>query len=287
MNLRFAYVILIPLFFLGTLDAQEEVAWNSNVYRTSSLLMEGGYEFKLFNNIYTQTSYAGTSELLTRDTYFSAFMQMLYGYNDKLDIGLDLVYKSNVLQDQADSSPLNSLRFDRSSVARINSSGDSIRDGYNKALITKSDAGLSHIGPKVKFNPIKKFPNLTIQQTVYIPIQQTLDPTTVSFTQLFYDKPLGPKSQLFIELSSWTRINETVEPDVFFKVFGSYFPNRKFTIYGMVNIPREVGAGVKYYIVPNFEVEFLYTYFLPIEKFVGFTHPSTLNFGIRYTRRNS
>ena len=40
--------------------------------------------------------------------------------------------------------------------------------------------------------------------------------------------------------------------------------------------------GRKFFILPNVELEFLYTYYLPAERFMQDRRAMTFNFGIRY-----
>lgn len=49
------------------------------------------------------------------------------------------------------------------------------------------------------------------------------------------------------------------------------------------NLPYEVGAGLKLFVLPKLELELLYTKWLPIEAIVGDKKPATFNLGIRYT----
>ncbi len=252
-------------------------------YRASFLLPKKGVEVKLFNAIYTQGNFDGFSELNSRSTYMSSFAQFLIGVNSRINVGFDAVYKSNLVNDRASSSPLGVLKFEKYSEIQKLDNGENFANADGDVLETRGDHGLSHLGPKIKFSPIKKWPNVSLQQTMYIPIKKSVDGQTISFTQLFFDKMLGRKSQLFSEISLWTPVAPNFDVSSFFKVFISYFPTPKWTLYGTTTIPKEYGVGVKRYITPQFEMEFLYTYYLPVDKWVGFTRPYTLNLGFRYT----
>ncbi len=272
-------------------------------FRASALLNRNAVELKIFNSMYTEKRFDGFEKFNSRSTYFSSYIQFLYGWSNKINIGADIVIKSNVVNDLASSFALEALNFNNFNTFKtidcsdtdINISPfskckdnsmqrfDTLRQADGQVIQTKSTAGLAHIGPKIKFNPVKKWVNLSLQQTFYIPIKKSVDGQFVSFTQLFYDKSIKDHSQLFIEASLWTPITPEFKINPFLKVFYSYFPTNKWTIYAMTSIPTEVGAGTKYFITPNIELEFLYTYYLPIDYFLGDKRPMTFNIGFRYS----
>ena len=259
-------------------------------------------ELKVFNSMYTEKRYDGFDSFNSRSTYFSSYIQFLYGANNNLNLGADLVIKSNVVNDFANAIPLEVLNFSNQNIYQTidcNDTGinispfskckengmhrfDTLRMADGQVLQTQHSAGLAHIGPKIKFNPIKKWNNLSLQQTLYIPIQKNVDGQLISFTQLFYDKPIKDHSQFFVEASLWTPVSPDFRIDPFLKLFYSYFPTNKWTIYAMTSVPLEIGAGTKYFITPNLELEFLYTYYLPIDYFLEGKRPMTFNIGFRY-----
>ena len=271
-------------------------------YRASALIQKNKIELKVFNSMYTERKFDGFEKLNSRSTYFSSFFQFLYGLNSNFNIGGDIVIKSNVVNDLRNSFPLEALNFrnhntfqsiecadpshNLSPLSICKDNGmhlfDTLRMADGQVLETRSSAGLAHIGPKVKFNPIKKWTGFSLQQTLYIPVQQNVDGQFISFTQFFYDKPIKDHSQLFIEASLWTPVSPNFRVNPFFKVFYSYFPTNKWTVYAMTTIPFEVGAGTKYFITPKLEIEFLYTYYLPIDYFLDGRRPMTFNIGFRY-----
>ncbi len=272
-------------------------------FRASALLAPGVTEVKIFNSLYTQTTNDGFDHPNSRGSFFSSFTQVLYGWKNNLNIGFDFVYKSNVTNDFAGASPFKTLQFQKSWTYQTfdcNSQGvnisdlsgcrldavpdrrDTLHHADGGSMQTHQDIGLSHFGPKIKFSPIKKWSNLSLQQTLYIPIQKAVDGSTVSFTQLFYDKPIGTKSQLFVEGSLWMIVQPDFRPFPFIKAFYSYFPTKKWTVYGMAANLVEYGAGMKYFILPQLEIELLYTYYLPWEAVMQDRRAMTFNFGIRY-----
>ncbi len=285
---------------LNDIDVQDQ----PQRYRASVLLDRKSVELKIFNSMYTERRFDGFEKFNSRSTYFSSYTQFLYGWSDKINVGGDLVIKSNVVNDLASSFPLETLNFKNANTYKtidckdtdINISPfskckdnsmqrfDTLRYADGQVIQTSSAAGLAHIGPKIKFNPIRKWANLSLQQTLYIPIQKAVDGQLISFTQLFYDKPIKDHSQLFIEASLWTPFTPDFNINPFLKIFYSYFPTNKWTVYAMTSVPLEIGAGTKYFITPNIEIEFLYTYYLPIDYFLGDKRPVTFNIGIRYSK---
>ncbi|MFT5168632.1 MAG: hypothetical protein ACI8P3_003877 [Saprospiraceae bacterium] len=278
---------------------------NDNIipFRASDLLSPGIIEIKVFNSLYTQTSKDGFETANSRSSYFSSFTQVLYGWNNRINLGFDLVYKSNVVNDYPDASPFRALAFEKAwnyhifdchggehNISPLSTCyrdftptiSDTLRNAGGTALQTHQSIGLSHFGPKIKINPIKKWANISLQQTLFIPINKSVDGSMVFFTQLFYDKPIGNKSQLFVEASLWTVITPDFRPDRFVKVFYSYFPTKKWTVYAMTSNLLEYGAGTKFFIHPNVELEFLYTYYLPLEKYMQDRRAMTFNIGMRY-----
>ena len=254
-----------------------------NQYRVSSLMAPGMNEMKVFNNLYTQKNYDGFSTFNTRSSFFSIFIQYLHGVNESVNIGVDLVYKSNVVNDLADGSPFEVFKLTEGSTFQIRGD-DTLRSAGNAPIETNRQHGMSHFGPKIKFNPVKKFKSLSLQQTVYIPLDTDTDGSYISYTQLFFDRPVGSKYQVFAEASLWWPFADNREWDSFFKVFVSYFPNDRLTTYVMSTIPYEFGVGVKYYILPAVELELLYTKYLSIDRFVApGTKPETYNLGVRTT----
>jgi len=274
-------------------------------YRATRLLDKRQFELKIFNALYTQKEFNGFDQLNSRSTYFSSFFQYLEGTNRSFNYGFDLVFKANRVHDFPDRSPFRVFDFQEVSrfqtlncfdtehnisqhpdclISIEESDSDTLRSSDGSPLKTEVATGLAHFGPKIKFTPIQKWTSLSLQQTLYIPIKKEVDGQTISFTQLFYDQPIGSRFQLFTEASLWTPIRPQFRIDAFVKIFFSYFPTRRWTVYAMTSIPFEYGAGTKYFLTPNIELELLYTYYAPLERYVGDTRPRTLNFGIRVFR---
>ncbi len=248
-------------------------------FRASYLLQSGEVEIKFFQSLYTQKSLDGFAKANSRSTYFSSFGQFLFGSARRWNWGFDFIYKSNVINDRAERSPFRALRFQN-----FVEQNDGLRNADGDLLETKAAIGLSHWGPKFKINPIPKWENLSWQQSFYLPIQHKVDGQWVSFSQFFYDRPMGTRFQFFSEISLWMTMAPRFSLFPAVKVFYSYFPKRRWTIYGMTSIPVEYGLGSKFQLSRTLEIELLYTHYLPITALVGEVRPSTFNLGFRYRR---
>ncbi len=307
----------IQQYYQGTISPTATISYapyswalNDNIktaiyrqYTASTLLPKKGIELKVFNALYTQRKFEGFEKLNSRSTYFSIFNQFLYGIHPKVNAGIDFVFKSNVVNDFASSSPFKTLAFQNktefqsfdcpgehhaNSLCKNDVTGsrlrDTLRNYEGQPVQTESRIGLSHIGPKVRFNPFKKWQsNLSLQQTFYIPVNKSVDGQFISFTQFFYDKTLSPRTQLFVELSFWVPFAPEFKPLYpFAKAFFSYFPSEKSSIYVMTTVPFEYGIGTKYRIAPRIELEFLATWYVPLPAINNGARANTFNFGVIY-----
>ncbi len=275
------------------------VLQNENRYRASFLLPLGQSEIKLFNSLYTQSQFDGFENLNSRSSYFAAFGQYLYGFRQNLNIGADVVFRSTITNDLHQHSPFRTLRFQNRSRyptfacadnptspfcdGKPEMYSDTLRNSDGVPMRSEAIYGLSHMGPKVKFAPVRKWTNISLQQTVYIPIQKAVDGQWVSFTQLFFDYMPGQRTQLFVEASAWSILYPDFKIYPFVKVFYSYFPDHRWTFYAMTSIPIEYGLGTKFLITENIELEALYTYYLPVSALIGHVRPQTFNLGFRLT----
>ncbi|MBL4648187.1 MAG: hypothetical protein JKY03_00520, partial [Aureispira sp.] len=158
-----------------------------------------------------------------------------------------------------------------------------------------SDFGLTHLGPRVRFSPFKKI-GLSFEQAFYfpiggIPVENTVDPALYWVTQFYYDKQFNSKFGLFIALTFWQPIvpGQKFEFQVpYLKAFFSWYATKRFTMYATTTTFTEWGAGAKFLITPQFEIQALYTYYVPIPGLsdiytgIGAKNVMTFNLGIRY-----
>lgn len=260
---------------------------NLQNYTPSILFVKGDWEYKSFQNLYTQTksfdSDGGKVSNGARENYFTSINQFLYGLNDKINIGAD-VWIKNVNTSDAQSSRTAIVGF----------------------------------GPKIKIAPFNGLKRLSIQSTFLFPLADDLENQNSNaaflhedgslwLNQIFYDLPLSDKMQLFFQQAFWYQIvRNSFRENNYLRtqtsIFFSYFPNTRWTVYAMSEyFPThyndqnqsgeaffsyfvQSGLGTKYQLVPNFiELEFLYTNFWLGSEGAG--AGETINLGIRVIRQ--
>jgi len=261
-------------------------------FTPSVLYTKGQWEYKFFNNLYSQTKGYDVNgnkvKYNNRGSYFSSINQVLFGVNSRLNLGIDFWVKS-VRIDDTTSSPFNLLSFE---------------SGPN------SRTALSNIGPKLKFQPFKKLIHLSVQTTFLIPIAKDQegknngkpylsDDSYISITQIFYDQAIGKKFQLFFQLAPWVYIKKDAVPNTNrvsvsspADIFLSYFPTKRLTLYiqqefwpnfgakGIASWFRQEGIGAKYQIIKEkLETEASYTRFSMGQNAGA---GATYNFGLRF-----
>ena len=264
---------------------------NLQNYTPSILFGQGDWEFKTFQNLYRQTKSfgpdGGTEKVDAGDTqiFFTSINQFLYGVNSQINVGFDVWVNHTSL-------PFNGNR--------------------------ETQTGVSLFGPKIKIAPFKQLSRLSIQTSYLFSGGDDLenrDPSSdrpffffandrqLWLTQFFYDLPLNSQFQLFFQQAFWYNIvGDSFRENNYLQtqssVFASYFPNSKWTIYGMTEyFPThyndanqsgegffsyfvQSGVGTKYQLIPNkIELEFLYTNFWLGS--AGGGAGQTFNFGIR------
>lgn len=265
---------------------------NTQDYSPSILYSKGQWEYKFFNNLYSQTKGydkdGNKVKYSNRGSYFSSINQVLIGVNGRLNIGLDFWLKS-VRIDDTTSSPFQLLSFENTPNSRT---------------------AFSSIGPKIKVQPFKNLSHLSIQTTFLFPIAKDQEgqfngkpylsaDSYISITQVFYDLSISKKIQLFFQISPWVYIKQKSIPgasrysvsspvDAIF----SFFPSDRLTFYvqeefwpnfganGIDSWFRQEGIGAKFQIIKGkLETEASYTRF-SMGKSAG--AGVTYNFGVRF-----
>jgi len=257
-------------------------------YTPSTLFNKGEYELKIFNNLYTQAAFFNDKnekiELSNRSTFFTSSVSFLYGYSNKLNIGLELWVKS-VRNDVPGSSPFSLFQFESNSLSRT---------------------VLSHVGPKIKFAPFDHglLSKTSIQSTFLIPIAEDLEGANSSpfvaydsfifLNQFFYDTRISNKVSFFSEIAAWYRIDRNLNGksnrlEVPAKFFVSWYPTDMLTLYvsnefayqwqgSLTGYYLQGGVGLKYQLFPFLELETLLTdFYFGQNSGAG----STANFGFR------
>jgi len=316
-NLSVGCTLLIALV-LGTFDiyAQDEEEFNVQALTPSALLRVGQYEFKSFNNLYSQTSIFDNDGQRTpipgrplfnddgsvkenpdgiRETFLTSTNQFTYGLSQTVNVGLDIWINSGITTNDA-TSKFKIFKFEQSANSRT---------------------ALSYIGPRVKFVPISDISNFSVQTILLIPIASNLQGVNtpqpflnwdsyVWATQFFLDVTLNSKVLVFLNVDFIWSINRNSEVASFqsnrvslpAKAFLNYFATDRLTLqfqnelnpifqsYGPTTDRSsngtyyyQLGAAIKFQLIPGtLEIEASNTYFL-VGKNQG--AGNTLNFGLR------
>ncbi|MCH2021614.1 MAG: DUF547 domain-containing protein [Saprospiraceae bacterium] len=238
------------------------------------------FEVNLFNSIFTANYQYNNS----RSTYFTGLFQFSYGLTGDFDIGVDFLLKSYRANDLYNSSPFRVLEFKRATeLVRTNDS-----------LYVTSDFGLSHVGPRIRWAPFRKV-SITLEQGLFFPIPtipsgNNFDKAYYWVTQLYFNHEFNNKFGAFVALTFWQPIvpNEKFKFQVpYLKLFFSWYTTKRFSLYATTTSFTEWGVGARYLITPQFEIQALYTYYIPIPEltdlYVGNAlNVMTFNLGIRY-----
>lgn len=268
---------------------QSEGEFSLQSYTPSTLLRPGQIEVKVFNNLYTQTSFFNedreNTDQNSRSSFFSGITTAFYGLTPNVNIGLD-IYVRSVRNDDEDSSPFALFKFDSDQNSRT---------------------ALTQVGPKLKVSPFESLRSLSFQTTVLFPLASNLDGGDTSenqpfldfdgiqwFNQVFYDRSLSDNTLIYLEGGFFARFDSEFE-DFFtpLKAIFSYFPTQSSTLYipteftsfwqdGSVNgYYAQFGLGAKYQLTNNLEIEGLFTDF-SFGKSQG--AGQTFNLGFRFIR---
>ena len=266
------------------------------VYYPTRLYPKGGGEVKVFNNYYTQIQNG------VRSNFFSSFLQVLIGSSKNYNLGFDVKFRS---VSSGAVGLFSALEFKDQPFSD------------NSGLRSFSRAGISGIGPRIKYQPFKNKPNINFLHTVYfVPMQEAEGNDEYGyvdydypqfFNQVFIEKELTIKSRLFMDLGLHIenlRLNahrnyEHFTPiQVPITVIYNYFIDSKTTIYGLgafaqrfdirfkpdtdtysdYSVYGQIGVGAKHILYDLLELELLYTNFL---SFNG-SPAHTFNLGLRF-----
>jgi len=259
---------------------------NSSRYIISSTIAKGAIETKIFNNLYTQRTGAGPQENLeNRSTFFTTSLSFLYGLSDRVNVGFSTRYR-RVRNDQL---PSNVLSVFGNTV----SSEESQRNG------------ITSIGPQIRYAPIPKWENFSIQSSFVFALGEDLEGSNSQpyidwsgstwWTQFFNDFSIGNNFSLFTEVDLLIEdigkddLNRLSTPVT---LIFSYNPTSKVTLYTLGSYSpywqsdfdyfAQAGLGAKYQFNSNLELELLYTGFT--NKFLNDTGgaAATYNVGFRF-----
>lgn len=280
-------------------------------YYYSRLYASGQYEAHLFQNYFTAADVPQfEDDFEKRANFYTIWGQFLYGLNDKLNIGFDVRLRSVNQNFRENTSSWGAFKFKNEGLA-VDSTGE----------LNYSRTGLTGFGPKIKYQPLKNIPNITLQHTLLLPIGKDLEGNEtqgyidwnqpILINQLFYDQDLSSTLSLFMEAgltienlggrlfrqsSGFYQLSTPVN------IIMSYFMDDKSTLYGLLNAtPRwantvneelvldrrsdpfnQFGIGYKYFFTDNLQMEALYTFF---NGSIPGRKARTFNIGFRYFGR--
>lgn len=278
---------------LGEVDEPDPVRNRLQLFTPSSMLKWGQFEAKFFQQLYSQTAFfdgeGNTVESSSRSNYYSGIGNIVFGYNNRLNFGVDFWVQS-VFIDTAKGSPFRLFSGNRAPWGRT---------------------ALTALGPKVKWQPFSSMNNFTIQSSFLLPVAK--DPegrnngrpflATQNFlwwTQVFYTNNLSSKFQLFAEIDLYWNIDRRFDfgQSGFFAtpatVFLSFFPTSKITLYvnnqfwptlgeGFVSSWwYQAGIGGKYQISKSLDLEISAGKFLAGRGAAG--PATTYNLGFRFVK---
>jgi len=258
---------------------------NESRYIVSSTIPQGSYEIKVFNNLYSQQT-GNENELTDRSSFYTTSVSTFYGLTNRLNVGVATRWRK-VRNNSLPSSPFSVFGSDDQGSSR---------------------AGLTALGPQIRYAPVPRWENFSIQSSFVFPIGEDLDggDGTGPFidwdgptwnTQLFNDFSIGSKFSLFTELDfllegigssedGRTRQFSTPVTAIF-----SYIPTNQLTIYTLAGYSpfwgnnffyfRQFGIGSKYQFTPKFELEVLYTDFANTFVNEAGGQAETINLGVR------
>jgi len=253
---------------------------NAARYVVSSTIQKGSAEVKIFNNLFTQAT-GSPGNLTDRATFLTTSLTALYGLTDRFNIGISTRYR------RVQNAPASTSRF----------------EVFSPSPETSSRNGITAFGPQIRWAPVPKWSNFSVQSSYVFAIGDELtgnaDQPFIDWdgatwwTQVFNDFSIGRNFSLFTELDFLLEdigFNNRFSTPVTGII--SYNPSRKSTFYVLGGYSpfwqadfdyfAQVGIGTKYQITPKFELEVLVTDFT--NEFLAATggQASTLNFGIRF-----
>ena len=268
-------------------------------YFTSYLYGPGQYEVSIFNNYFTELRGGDF-----RSNFFTSFIRYTHGYSKKINFSLDFKWRAVSFGNANEVSMFDALNH--------GNEGSTLQGDEE---ISFRKIGLSAIIPRVKYQPFNTRPNLSVQHAIAIPTNYGSDGAFLDwgspsiYNDVFYDITTSSKSSIFLQASVWL---ENIGGALFRQADGyyqfsipltfiyQYFPSRKSTIYGLVNVApqwgysvsgsganvdvindsyQQIGVGVKQYISEATQLELLYTKFFTAREN---SSASTFNLGIRY-----
>lgn len=278
---------------------------NIKTFTPSSLLKKGQWDFKLFNNLYTQTKQADADGKSFKTGYRESFMtstlEVTHGItkNGRINVGAVI-----------------GLRSSSKTVSGLSNVFSYKNENSSDSTFLRS--GFTSFAPIIKVSPFKNVSNFSFQTSLSIPLFKDITygyfdkKSYVWDTKFFYDYSFGDdKFQTFAELDlnySFGENSEDVKDDITknagerfannslgvpVSLFLSYFPSDKFTVYingqhyWLIDLGNnysqnftQVGFGLKYQATSKLNIELSHGQFVRGANFAGLGQ--TYNLGLRY-----
>ncbi|WP_298530700.1 hypothetical protein [uncultured Algibacter sp.] len=274
-------IVVTVVFFQISFSQIRGYDINIQTFTPSKLLSKGQWDVTWDNNLYTQTDNTDEASSFPRENYFTSSIGAFTGMsrNDNWNFGLILEVQSSTIGGRGF---LDVLQFSQSATSR---------------------AGITSFAPVVRFNPIVRKTNFTIQSALRFPFLDNevedgifLSQTAFMFENRFlYDYTFSNENwQFFSELRTEYNFGDD---DSFFNntfvlepiVYLSFFPAPDISLLGFIQYQRRfggsenrfiaLGGGAKYQIskVMNFEILFRDIVKGAYSQGLGYS----LNFGLR------
>lgn len=265
------FVALVVLILSQPLAGQQ--AGGTNVFTGGLFMPAGRWEAKFYNNLFTQREpqYAKPD---MRSSFNTSFMQLTFGSTHNINVGFDVLYRSNITNAFANSSPFAVFAF-------MNKELESSYMGETTTALFSH--GLANMGPRIRTKPFKN-KKFTLQQSVYLPVGAMGNGWIIN-TDLFFEHVHNGKYMIFGDLGLWYPLD--ADPFPYARLFAGTLLASRFGPFVMVNLPYELGLGTKIFITRKIELEFMYSKWLPWQFIVEDRRPATFNFGLRVTNFNN
>jgi hypothetical protein len=292
----------------GSIDITPVTSGTTNLqqFTAGSLLGKGKADITLFNTMYTENHQVWKGDRISgyRSTFMTHLLQVTYGItkNKRINVGLDVSFRSSGRSTDSTISgvaPAFSYKNSPNSRVGVTSIGARIKVQPFKNVADFSIQSTFSI-PTIK-NPEGLYVGNDDPQNLF---WADWDRNTW-WNQIFYTKTYGD-FQIFAEMDFLFRFRRNEAQigmlDLPASIFVSYFPTKRITLYAMTQhvhrftndidpdnpivtdwvIPMNYtasGVGFKYQVLPNLNLEFLYTNFWRGRNSgLG----NTFNFGIKF-----
>lgn len=279
-------IITAIIVLIGT----HAFAQYDRLFQVAHLYPEGLYEVHVFNNLWSRaTSSELNGPFTTRESFFTSWGQFTYGLSERVNVGLDLRFRSVIKTENSAGNLFDALQFQ--------GGGNFVEDGvtgYRRVDLTS-------LGLRVKYQPIEYVPNFSIEHILFLPLNNNLtgdDETGFAdwqagaiWNRFFTDQMIGSKFLMFWQLNLIAE-NLAVpffpSEDAYYQygfpitAIGTYIINSKTFVYGLAEVAplwgssqemnREIvrtsfvpytqlGIGAKYFFRPWLQSEAIVTRF--------------------------